>query len=432
MKKLLLILSLALSALPSHAANPSLSGNNIFTGSNTFAGAFVAGNQTNALNIQSATLNVTGTISGNSFSGTGVGPTRFDMWDTDHSNFMSEQAASDIPASYTNVYPAAAATGLRYGANSLGIVTDSQIANGAANTVLVGGTTPAFGALPVMDGSPLTNLVLVLQTNAINTGILPCNKVTVTNLTGNITLGGFSGIDPNVWNTAILMATNSTGADKTVTLPPGIVGDDGQPQTSAIVTNQSSKVFTFRIMKNYTNMQVQAVGGGGGGVQNPMTATLNAAGFGFDNVGNINGNGYFRLGDSKNIFWNGNYVGGPFVTAHETSSSQATMDLTDGSANLAVRVGGTITATNGISSFANNQSSTSVSNVTVGASPYSWTNNLGCNIFAVIDGGTAYSAAWLDTTVQSSLGGGITLPLQPGEWLKITYTVAPGLYIKKW
>jgi len=72
------------------------------------------------------------------------------------------------------------------------------------------------------DGGSLTNLTLNLQTNAINTGVIPVGKTTFTNIAGNITIGGFSSVDFNYNQWAKLWVTNSTATDYTVTLPASV------------------------------------------------------------------------------------------------------------------------------------------------------------------------------------------------------------------
>lgn len=89
---------------------------------------------------------------------------------------------------------------------------------------------------------------------------------------------------------------------------------------------------------------------------------------------------------------------------------------------------GTVTATNGVATFNNNKAAPTT--ITVGASPFSYTNTGTVDGRLVIDGATAFSATWNATTVQSSLAGGLTLILQPGEWSTVTYTVAPGMFFK--
>lgn len=64
-----------------------------------------------------------------------------------------------------------------------------------------------------------TNIYFV--TNIINTGVIPCGKLTYTNLTANITLAGFSGVDLNYNCWAKLYVTNESGpaTPRSVTMP---------------------------------------------------------------------------------------------------------------------------------------------------------------------------------------------------------------------
>lgn len=87
-----------------------------------------------------------------------------------------------------------------------------------------------------------------------------------------------------------------------------------------------------------------------------------------------------------------------------------------------------VTATAGLATMNNNKAVPTT--ISVGASPFSYTNTLTVDGYLVIDGATAFSATWNTTTVQSSLAGGLTLHLQPGEWSTVTYTVAPGMFFK--
>jgi hypothetical protein len=104
----------------------------------------------------------------------------------------------------------------------------------------------------VGDGGSITNLSFSMDTNRVNTGILPANKVTMTNLTSNITLAGFSGLDPGRWCTAILIATNGTLVPRVVSLPPGVVTQDGARLYS--VGARQARIFQFGIWcKSFTN-----------------------------------------------------------------------------------------------------------------------------------------------------------------------------------
>jgi hypothetical protein len=61
------------------------------------------------------------------------------------------------------------------------------------------------------------------RTNANNTGAIAMGQAMITNLAGNITISGFSGVDLTLWQNANLVVTNSS-ADTTykVTFPAGV------------------------------------------------------------------------------------------------------------------------------------------------------------------------------------------------------------------
>jgi hypothetical protein len=70
--------------------------------------------------------------------------------------------------------------------------------------------------------------------------------------------------------------------------------------------------------------------------------------------------------------------------------------------------------------------------VTVGASPFNFTNTTPfCEKYRT-SGATAYSVSVNGVGVFGSLAGDIGDTLQPGEFLTITYTVAPTLYTNAW
>lgn len=88
----------------------------------------------------------------------------------------------------------------------------------ATNLITLSTNAPFMGTdgdsklVPKYDGSALTNLTLTIPTNAINTGVIPVGKTTYTNLTGNITIAGFSGVDLNGETWANIYVTNASGA----------------------------------------------------------------------------------------------------------------------------------------------------------------------------------------------------------------------------
>jgi hypothetical protein len=131
-----------------------------------------------------------------------------------------------------------------------------------AITVIGGNFKPAnfatlqnvtFASEPLIgNGSLITNLNFAMDTNQVSTGVLPANKATMTNLTQNITLAGFSGLDPSRWSTAILIASNGTAIPKIISLPPGVVTQDGARAYS--VGPWQARIFQFGIWcKSFTN-----------------------------------------------------------------------------------------------------------------------------------------------------------------------------------
>jgi hypothetical protein len=89
---------------------------------------------------------------------------------------------------------------------------------------------------------------------------------------------------------------------------------------------------------------------------------------------------------------------------------------------------GTITASNGVASYAPH---TPVA-VTVGASPFSYTNTTTTAQECYFSGGTAYSLTKMGAAVYGSLIGNSYFVLQPTNYCVLTYTVAPTLFTNAW
>lgn len=88
--------------------------------------------------------------------------------------------------------------------------------------------------------------------------------------------------------------------------------------------------------------------------------------------------------------------------------------------------------TNGFASFSRNKSSLLSSNIVV--SPYLWTNTLTSgglpvNCYVFLFGGTL-SGVGINGTQIGNAAGNYTIPLQPGEWIGVTNSVAPTLVFK--
>lgn len=130
-------------------------------------------------------------------------------------------------------------------------------------------------------------------------------------------------------------------------------------------------------------------------------------------------------------------VGANGVSMMDNSGSQ-TFNLSGGStaANHGLsfvntaKFGGVIT-TNGIASYSSNL--LAWTSITVGGSPFSWTNTLIKNVFVAVDGaGVSVGASINGTSIYTALAGGdFMLPIQPGEYATLTYTIgAPGAKFK--
>jgi len=127
------------------------------------------------------------------------------------------------------------------------------------------------------------------------------------------------------------------------------------------------------------------------------------------------GNGYGRMG-----FGISTTKGGEVIT-----TGQFPLILTSNTVTMNGSVSNTLisTSTGGFSSGASNLvASTSIA---VGASPFSYTNTIGKNVFVYVDGaGVTGSLAKNGQQLFSALvGTDVTVPLQPGQYVTVTYTV---------
>lgn len=69
--------------------------------------------------------------------------------------------------------------------------------------------------------------------------------------------------------------------------------------------------------------------------------------------------------------------------------------------------------------------------ITLGASPYTWVNTNSCNGFVLVAGGTVSAVTLNGTALPTAfLAGSDTLPMQKGESVVFTYTVAPTVLFK--
>ena len=120
------------------------------------------------------------------------------------------------------------------------------------------------------------------------------------------------------------------------------------------------------------------------------------------------------------------------ITSGSVTVGNVGIGTTTPTATLTVQgteiVSGTITTSNGIASCAPH---TPVA-VTVGASPFSYTNTTPVAQECYFSGGTAYSITKMGAAVYGSLIGNSYFVLQPTNYCVLTYTVAPTVFTNAW
>lgn len=120
------------------------------------------------------------------------------------------------------------------------------------------------GTLPAMNAAALTGIPIGFPTNAINTGVIPVGNATYTNIAGNITLAGFSGVDTARYQTAVLVITNATAANNySVTLPANIVTETNLWVLGNVVwvTNKTKAILEFTLGLGATNCRATRMTG---------------------------------------------------------------------------------------------------------------------------------------------------------------------------
>lgn len=149
----------------------------------------------------------------------------------------------------TCVFPAAAIASI-----NIGGFGGAVIASSGGQTLL---TLPTSGQSSFNTGLVVTNGVLTV-TNGNNTGTIPIGQVLYTNLTGNITMAGWNGIQAGLSNPWRMMATNNSGGDLSVTFPSGCVvpvnGINGAGTLVFWATNNCTTLFSGAIELGQTNI----------------------------------------------------------------------------------------------------------------------------------------------------------------------------------
>ena len=142
-----------------------------------------------------------------------------------------------------------------------------------------------------------------------------------------------------------------------------------------------------------------------------------------DSSGNVNARALttrysITVGTAGN---NNNFVA--FTGGTSIAGAGGTLTLTT---NLIVT--GSVTATNGFASYAPHTPAA----VTVGASPFSYTNNTTTAQECYFSGATAYAVTKMGASVYASMTGNSYFVLQPTNYCTVTYTVAPTIYTNTW
>jgi len=152
--------------------------------------------------------------------------TAFTVWTSDGLG-APQSMTTDVGASQMSLGSSGFEAQASGGTEALEVVTTGVRITSAAvspSTLLgtdASGYITSVSSLGTLTVTTLIASNIVMVTNVINTGVIPCGKTTYTNLTGNITLAGFSGVDLTYNNWAKLYVTNASGPStpRSVTMP---------------------------------------------------------------------------------------------------------------------------------------------------------------------------------------------------------------------
>jgi hypothetical protein len=130
----------------------------------------------------------------------------------------------------------------------------------------------------------------------------------------------------------------------------------------------------------------------------------------------------------KNITTGGNNID---IGANVSGLSTDTNITRIGNVQTDAYIAGNTHITGGISTTSSNL--LAVQTISVGGSPFSWTNTTTLNVNVFIGGATTSSLALNGTTIFGTLSvGTATVPLQPNEYFTLTYTGSPTALYKPW
>jgi hypothetical protein len=117
-----------------------------------------------------------------------------------------------------------------------------------------------------------------------------------------------------------------------------------------------------------------------------------------------------------------NFLARGTCTNLKTLYCETGIDASSGTASSSFNL---VIATDGVnSSYRRGQ----LTNIVVGASPFNYTNDESRNVFITIGGGTVSEVHINGTT--TDIPGNTSVPLQPNEWVTVTYTLSPTMRMK--
>lgn len=300
--------------------------------------------------------------------------------------FDGSALAVDGSASLTGVLTGngSGLTNLNASQLASGTVPVGRLTNTAASGLTLYGVTTNENTAPNMTGGRW-------HTN-FSTG----NWIRETN--GVITMGGTNSAEAKFYagsTGAAFLAGNLTVSNNGVST---VISSN--LLSTATITNQSSATSAVTINAGGTITLVVTNGQVGIGTSTPAYK-LHVAGDGFI---------------SSTLTVSGNIVNvGGALSTFSGSTVQGFV------AGTTLTAGGVITATNGFVSYSSNLlASTSI---TVTASPFLWTNTLTKNVYVFVDGSAVTGTIGINGTSIFSSMGNSTVPLQPREYVTVTYTV---------
>lgn len=143
--------------------------------------------------------------------------------------------------------------------------------------------------------------------------------------------------------------------------------------------------------------------------------------------------GFTRNGVVSPVANSGSSIGitspSDFVLNISSLATNTTTAMTVSNQTLCqVNISGYITASNGVSTYGNKIPTA----VTVGGSPFTFSNAVGVAVECYFSGGTAYSITKNGASVYGSLAGNDYFVLQPTNVCVITYSIAPTFYTNTW